>query len=1046
MRVLPSIAVLLTAAALVPALPASASASTPATGMPVKDEVTLITGDRVTLFDGGAVTVAEGPGRSRVTFQLTREDGHLYVVPSDQRGGITSGRLDKRLFDVTSLTEFGYRSRTPVLVQNGRSTTGAADGAVALRSAAPRAKIWLDGKRRISLDRSVAQIGAPAAWAAGYTGAGVTVAVLDTGVDDTHADLRGRIAGTRNFTADPSTDDTVGHGTHVAATIASHDLRYRGVAPDARLLIGKVCEGRYCTDSAILAGIEWAGDSGARIVNMSLGGGPTPGIDPLEEAINRISAEKGTLFVTAAGNEGPGESTLGSPGTAEAALSVAAVDREDRTAPFSSRGPDPTGAVLKPEISAPGVEIAAAKAAHGYLGTPVDDTHVAMSGTSMATPHVAGAAALLAQQHPGLSGGKLKALLMGSAAAPVGGSVLEQGAGRVDLTRAIGQTVTASPAGVSFGTQSWPHDDDKPIERTVTYANPGAEAVTLDLSFDVNAPGVFRATPSQVTVAAGATTTVGVAADTSGQGDAYGRVQGALVATAGSTVVRTPLDVLYEDAKFDLGGTVRDSAGNPIGGYLGLYRTDAPGSQDWIRINDDGTFRTRIDGGQYGAVAQVDNEAEAAYLAYPELTLDRDRTIEIDGRRSSVVDLRPAGAAGLTEQFGTARMVHKGPQGHGLDLVIGASGGFGGLGVPLRLGGEGPSLDIMSVWATPVSTADTQVYSLGWSFPIIPARLTRRVDPSRMALIDERLPATPAGDHVIVLSTMGSTRSVTDAGFGVQIDVPGATRIRRWVTTTRESVRWRSQFIHTGPDFLGKQFAYAPPVGYRPGTVQVSTPLAPVFGPSLTWIGDGNDLSRTGDVVRVPAQTGLLGDSAGNRVWSPASAVTTGMSRLDVPGEISPGPDGAFTLPAERGRYRLERQADGVDASWDFRSARTGATTPLPLSVPRFTPELDAAGAAPGGQAYAVPVTVQSYPRSGAGKPSALTAQVSFDDGATWASVPVRDGRILVDHPAGPGHVSLRGTVTDSRGNTGSVTIIRAYALQDPASAGPAHHQPAGAG
>ncbi|MFG1607998.1 S8 family serine peptidase [Actinoplanes sp. NPDC049265] len=1025
MRVPASIAALLATAALFPAPPASASAPV----APVKDEITLITGDRVTLFEGGAVTVAEGPGRSRVTFQMTREDGHLYVVPSDQRGGIVSGRLDRRLFDVTALKEFGYQTRTPVLIQDGRSAVSVTNGAVALGSAAPKAKIWLDGKRKISLDHSVPQIGAPAAWAAGYTGAGVKVAILDTGVDDTHADLQGRIAEQRNFTAEPGTDDTIGHGTHVAATIASNDAKYRGVAPDARLLIGKVCESQYCTDSAILAGVEWAGDSGAKIVNMSLGGDDTPGVDPLEEAINRISAEKGTLFVTAAGNSGPEESTLGSPGTAEAALSVAAVDREDRTAPFSSRGPNLTGTALKPEISAPGVEIAAAKAVHGFIGTPVDDTHVAISGTSMATPHVAGAAALLAQQHPDFTGAKLKALLMGSAQAPVGGSVLEQGAGRVDLTRAITQTVTASPAGVSFGTQSWPHDDDQPIERAVTYSNPGAEPITLDLSFDVGTPGVFRATPSQVTIAPGATATVEVAADTSDLGDAYGRIQGALVASGGPAVVRTPVDVLYEDAKFDLSGTVHDSAGRPIGGYLGLYRTDDRSSQDWIRVNEDGTFKTRLDGGEYGAVAQVDNDTEVAYLAYSQLTVDRDRKIEIDGRHSSVVDLRPSVEDGLTEQFGTARMVHKGPQGYGLDLGIGVSGGFGGLGIPLRMGGDGPSLDIMSVWATPVSTAGTQVYSLGWSFPRIPARLTRRVDPSSMALVDERLPATPPGDHVIDLTTMGSTASATDSGFGVQIDVPGATRIRRWVTTARERVRWRTQFIHTGPDFLGKQFAYAPLTTYRPGAIHVSTPLAPVFGPSLNWIGDGNDLSRDGDVVKVPAQTGLLGDSAGNRVWNPAAAVTTRISRLDVPGEISPGPDGAFTLPGAPGRYRLERHTDGIDASWDFGSSRTGATTPLPLSVPRFTPVLDAAGAAPGGQAYAVPVTIQSYRGSGAGEPRVITAQVSFDDGATWTDVPVRNGRIRVRHPAGPGHVSLRGTVTDANGNTGSVTIIRAYAL-----------------
>jgi subtilisin family serine protease len=129
-----------------------------------------------------------------------------------------------------------------------------------------------------------------------------------------------------------------------------------------------------------------------------------------EKAVNDLSASSGALFVMAAGNSGPSDTTVGSPGSAAAALTVAAVDRHDKIASFSSRGPTADGR-LKPDIAAPGVDIIAAKAAHGTEGNDEASGYVSMSGTSMATPHTAGAAAVLAQEHPGWTGERLKAAL-----------------------------------------------------------------------------------------------------------------------------------------------------------------------------------------------------------------------------------------------------------------------------------------------------------------------------------------------------------------------------------------------------------------------------------------------------------------------------------------------------------------------------------------------------------------------------------------------------------------------------------------------------------
>ena len=170
-----------------------------------------------------------------------------------------------------------------------------------------------------------------------------------------------------------------------------------------------------CLDSDILAGMEWAAATlHAPIVNLSLGGTDTPDIDPLEDAVNRLSAEFGTLFVIAAGNEGV-PLAIDSPGSADAALTVGAVDGNDALAGISSTGPRLGDHAVKPDITAPGVAITAARAAGTALGPLVGDQYVTLSGTSMATPHVAGSAALLLEQHPDWSGAQLKAALMATA-------------------------------------------------------------------------------------------------------------------------------------------------------------------------------------------------------------------------------------------------------------------------------------------------------------------------------------------------------------------------------------------------------------------------------------------------------------------------------------------------------------------------------------------------------------------------------------------------------------------------------------------------------
>src|SRR5690606_19590937 len=157
-----------------------------------------------------------------------------------------------------------------------------------------RPRVWLDSKSELLLDQSAPLIGAPQAWAAGYDGSGVTVAVLDSGVDLNHPDLVDRLVATESFVDGLPPQDHHGHGTHVASTIAgtgaASDGRYTGVAPGADLVTARVCSDEGgCSSSAIIAGMEWATQQmGADIVSMSLGGGPTNGTDPLSMAVNNL--------------------------------------------------------------------------------------------------------------------------------------------------------------------------------------------------------------------------------------------------------------------------------------------------------------------------------------------------------------------------------------------------------------------------------------------------------------------------------------------------------------------------------------------------------------------------------------------------------------------------------------------------------------------------------------------------------------------------------------------------------------------------------------
>jgi len=299
-----------------------------------------------------------------------------------------------------------------------------------------------------TLENATKSIGADYAWSLGYDGSGVTVAVIDTGIDYNHPDLGGgfgsgfKVVGGYDFVNnDPDPMDDNGHGTHVAGIIAANGS-VKGVAPNAKLLAVKVLDANgngYTSD--IIAGIDWSVRNGADVISLSLGGFnlPNDGNDPLSLAIN-YAVEKGVVVVVAAGNEGPGTGTIDIPGDSKKAITVGAVDTngtvtisDDTVAPFSSRGPSAFGR-LDPDVVAPGVGIKSTWLNGGY--------HVS-SGTSMATPFVSGAVALLLQKNPNLTPEEVRAILMHTADS-VGNNVFEQGAGMINITRSLTCNISAS--------------------------------------------------------------------------------------------------------------------------------------------------------------------------------------------------------------------------------------------------------------------------------------------------------------------------------------------------------------------------------------------------------------------------------------------------------------------------------------------------------------------------------------------------------------------------------------------------------------------------
>ncbi len=369
---------------------------------------------------------------------------------------------------------------------------------------------------------------------AAINGAGIGIAILDSGIQTNHRmflepDAKGgfssRVVYSEDFTGEGRTDDPYGHGTHVAGIAAGNgslsNEAYRGIAPGAHLVNLRVLNAQGVgTTAGVLSALEWLLVNHVRynikVVNMSLG---TPAInsyamDPVCLAVRKLH-DQGVLVVAAAGNHGKdsaGQKLYGmihSPGNEPSALTVGAVNtfgtdnrNDDRVASYSSRGParsywtDAEGVqhydnTLKPELVAPGNKIVSAQAADNSLvfqnptlnvsdsGTTADSRLMTLSGTSMAAPVVAGTAALLFQSQSVFTPAMVKAFLMYTAQQLPGHDTFEQGAGLLNIEGAVrlGSELSVKGASLAYATPL------KPRSRIVGTHFPWAQGVLLGHSW-----------------------------------------------------------------------------------------------------------------------------------------------------------------------------------------------------------------------------------------------------------------------------------------------------------------------------------------------------------------------------------------------------------------------------------------------------------------------------------------------------------------------------------------------------------------------------------
>lgn len=979
------------------------------------------------------------------------EWGALGVEPKHRLESIdaVSARLDTDgagdLLDALRATHPGEGTGARAMARAAADRVPAA----AERAAGDVAHVYLDEPVEPTDADSMPQIGAPPAWDAGYTGEGVTVAVLDSGVDLTHPDLDQSIVGSRDFTGSGGVADHNGHGTHVGSIVAGSGEASggvnSGVAPGADLLFGKVTDGDDDEESTVIEAMEWAAAEGADVVNMSLNFGQTDGTDPLATAVNELTAQHDTLFVVSAGNRRT-HGSIGSPGTADAALTVGSVDDDDVLAPFSSKGPRFGDSAIKPDVTAPGVGIVAARATGTSMGTVVDEWYTAVGGTSMASPHAAGAAAVLKSAHPEWGADELKARLMGSAQpGPAGATVWDEGAGRVWIPGALDLPVTAQPASLSYGALETGRDE--PATRSLTYANPSGQDIELALSVDFRGPdgtpvgGAVSLGAETLTVPAGGTASVDVTLDNAV--GPVGRFSGAVTAAvvggpSDGATVRTPLGYEKLPERFDLTIRTESRDGEPLAGWASLSLMNLDDSTRYAESFDvfDGEVTVRVPAGTYGVVGAL---SEGDYdtwqfdavtgVADSDVRVTQDTTVTLSAEGAmptSVTTPKPAEPVDsvfsylMLDERGRATMY---PYSY-------AASGETELYVARSSAATTGEVRMMNLFALqePVQAGGEPAYTYDLAFQqqaVTDVEFDVRGD--ELATVRTGYGDAPEGVEAAAFNSAMLPGFPANFGLG-DVVAPGTARTEYLLAGDIEWVKSMSFYKETDDgDIVGYGGYDSDLTSYVPGGR-----YATVFGGAV----------HSSTAVVQDAREELLISVAG---WTDgdehSNLFTEGDDRLRLwqDGELvadTQDLDVFVPMPQEPTPMRLEysgTRQDGwptaprVKGVWEFPAGPAGDTEYLPmLDVDYDVAGLGLDGTAPRRATVTVNVGV---PHGESGSPaSSARVRWSADDGATWRRAEARPKgngtfEVTIAAPQGTEQVSLDVQASNSQGSVHETTI-----------------------
>ncbi|MER6583900.1 hypothetical protein ABT267_50095, partial [Nonomuraea sp. NPDC001023] len=641
-----------------------------------------------------------------------------------------------------------------------------------------------------------------------------------------------------------------------------------------------------------------------------------------------------------------------------------------------------------------------------------------------------GAAAILAQRHPGWTGQQLKAALVDSARPTSGTGLYEQGAGRVDVPRALAQPVVASPATV-WAAFPWQHTGGDRATRTITYTNDGDAPVTLNLTTDTD---VLKLPQDKLEVPAGGQASLTLTVDVTGK--PAGDYPGVLTAASGDTILRTPAGAYVEPESHDVTVSTVARSGAAPGVVFGMVYDQASGAQRILNFRG-GMAKARLPKGAWNLYTEIyDFDPVVLTTGHRPLTVgDGDLSVTVDAREGKRIRFAVDDPTAAADQvFGL--YLANGPWQYGW-YASGQDPNEGNYVIPVRQ--PGLTYESWTVWHKKDTAPSPYRYDL--------------VDRRTGGIPDDPTYSARARDLVKASETFRSTGAagtgtmwtgpLDPAGLGALTlptrDLPLPSAMTHYRSP---GLAWSSEFQTGGSRQIGTS-----PVRERAFSEVWN---AAVAGPSFATPGG----SRTGDTLRFLAGRLYTDGVAGLTGMDDTATGTLTLSRdgrqlatSDIAG-CAPGDSDrcalSATLPQDAGTYTLAASSrrdtsvnalsTGVDAVWTFRSARTAQATPLPLTAVRYAPRgLDTANRARPGSRTPLSIWTERNPGARGAAVRTVKLEFSTDDGATWQPVSTRAAAsgwtATIPNPGSPGFVSLRATVKDAAGDGVTQTVTRAYAV-----------------